>query len=101
VNATQSTFGAQTYTINLSGGPTGTFSISGGPTGQGNYTYTTSSGSTQGHLRLDYGAPNGGDFDDMDLSFNAAPGSSTASAFTGTQKAGTDNGPLVGTFTYQ
>jgi hypothetical protein len=94
LNVTQSTFGAQTYTVNLVGGTTGSFTISGGPAGSGTYTYTPSGNNAS--LRLDYGEPNVGDFDQMNLAFTSA----NAASFTGNQKAGTDQGPLVGTASF-
>jgi hypothetical protein len=37
----------------------------------------------------------------MNLTFNGTAGSNTASSFGGTQQAGTNSGPIAGTFTYQ
>jgi hypothetical protein len=96
---TQGVLGPQAYTINLLGSSSGTFTVTDGSTGDGTFTYTHTG--TTGHLRLNYGGQYQGDYDDMNLFFNGASGSTTPSNFSGTQSAGTNVGPISGTFTYQ
>jgi len=90
--------GPSSYTINLTGTSSGTFTITDGSTGQGSFVYTHSG--TTGHLRLNYSGEFQGDFDDMDLFFQGAPGSTTASRHSGTQQVGNQSGTIAGTFTY-
>lgn len=99
VTTTASVLGAGShYTVNLSGGSSGTFVISNGSVGSGTYTYAPSG--NQARLVLTYTGEFQGDFDDMTLFFNAGPGTTESSTFTGTQKVGEQQGALAGNFAY-
>lgn len=88
-----------TYTVTLQNGQFNAVGTEGQDMGSGTYSYTPSG--TTANLRLDYAAPNAGDFDSYDLVFTQTQGSGQANNFTGTQKVGANDPVAInGTFTY-